>query len=111
MPHASVPSFFINNSPQALDTHERPRKPRQQFSMAKRLRDLDDGPSDADIERFSDVTQTCPSCGTTLYDDVEVCWNCGHALGAERKIEIPLWMWITAAGLLSLAIIGMLVRW
>lgn len=90
---------------------ERPRKPRQQFSMAKRLRDLDDGPSDADIERFSDVTQTCPSCGTTLYDDVEVCWNCGHALGAERKIEIPLWMWITAAGLLALAIIGMLVRW
>lgn len=72
---------------------------------------IDHGPSDADIERFSDVTQTCPSCGTTLYDDVEVCWNCGHALGAERKIEIPLWMWITAAGLLALAIIGMLVRW
>lgn len=79
--------------------------------MAKRLRDLDDGPSDADIERFSDVTQKCPSCGTVLYDDVEICWNCGHALGSEQRPKIPNWLWITAAGLLLLAIGGFLIRW
>jgi uncharacterized protein (DUF983 family) len=41
---------------------------------------VDEGPSDADLDRFSDVTQKCPKCGTELYDDVELCWNCGHAL-------------------------------
>lgn len=79
--------------------------------MVKRSRDHDDGPSDDDIERFSDVTQKCPSCGTTLYDDVEVCWNCGHALGSERRPGLPTWLWITAAGLLVLLVGGVLIRW
>lgn len=97
----AVPGVFCQHTAGAAPTIHR---------MAKRLRDLDDGPSDADIERFSDVTQTCPSCGTTLYDDVEVCWKCGHALGSERRQGLPLWLWITAAGLLALAIGGMLLR-
>jgi uncharacterized protein (DUF983 family) len=42
--------------------------------------EIDEGPSEADLDKFSDVTQKCPECGTELYDDVELCWNCGHAL-------------------------------
>jgi uncharacterized protein (DUF983 family) len=54
--------------------------------VAKRRRgpidpdELDEDPSAEDMERFGDVTQKCPKCGTELYDDVEICWNCGHAL-------------------------------
>lgn len=79
--------------------------------MARRFRDHEDGPTDADIERFSGVTQDCPSCGTTLYDDVDVCWNCGHALGSERRRPLPRWVWITAGVLLALALAGVLIRW
>lgn len=40
----------------------------------------DDGPTDADLERFSGVTQRCPKCNTELYDDAAICWSCGEAL-------------------------------
>jgi len=43
----------------------------------------DEGPSEADIQRFGDVTQKCPECGTDLYDDAAVCWSCGHAVSAR----------------------------
>lgn len=42
----------------------------------------DEGPSEDDIRRFSGVTQSCPACRAELYDDAEICWSCGHALGA-----------------------------
>lgn len=44
----------------------------------RRRDEADEYPSDEDIERFSGVTAPCPGCGTLLYDDVEICWNCGH---------------------------------
>jgi predicted nucleic acid-binding Zn ribbon protein len=46
---------------------------------------LDEGPSDEDIERFGDATVACPECGASLYDDAQVCYKCGHALGGEDK--------------------------
>jgi uncharacterized OB-fold protein len=49
----------------------------------------DEGPSADDIERFSDATVTCPGCGTTLHDDVDLCYKCGRALGAEDEIRMP----------------------
>jgi hypothetical protein len=47
--------------------------------------EIDEGPSEADLERFGGVTQTCPECGTELYDDVGVCWNCGTPVGIGRR--------------------------
>lgn len=68
----------------------------------------DDGPTDADIERFSDVTQKCPKCGTELYDDVEICWNCGHALGSNSNPAKGVWIAIVV-GVLLLAFVAVFV--
>lgn len=57
--------------------------------------EIDEGPSEADLERFSGVTRTCPECGAEMYDDVEICWKCGHALSGESK-GIPVWIVVTA---------------
>ena len=67
---------------------------------------MDEGPSEADIERFGDATQKCPECGTQLYDDVDVCWKCGHAL-ASRREHTPMSMIVVLAvvGLLLIAIL------
>ena len=53
--------------------------------------ELDEGPSEADVERFDGATQKCPECGTELYDDVEICWKCGHALSSKPKGP-PVWV-------------------
>ena len=67
--------------------------------------ELDEGPSPEDIARFSEVTTTCPKCGTELLDDVALCWKCGHAMGsAEDRKGPPVWV-IAAAVLVILAMI------
>src|SRR5688572_22974846 len=52
-----------------------------------------DGPSKEDIERFGDVTVKCPECGTELFDDVALCWNCGRPVGpgAPGEGRVPVW--------------------
>jgi len=57
--------------------------------------ELDEGPSEADLEQFGGVTRPCPECKTDLYDDAAVCWKCGHALSSEPK-GLPVWVMITA---------------
>jgi len=52
-------------------------------------RELDEGPSDEDVERFGDATVACPSCGTELYDDVALCYKCGRALNADDDTKVP----------------------
>jgi hypothetical protein len=68
----------------------------------------DEGPSDEDLERFGDVTQTCPKCGVTLYDDVVVCWKCGHALLTRPKGP-PLWVVIVAI-MMAAVLVLLLIR-
>lgn len=53
----------------------------------------DDGPSDDDIDRFGGVTQNCWRCGTELYDDATVCWNCQASVGpgGTRGGRTPVW--------------------
>ena len=46
----------------------------------------DDLPSEADVERFSDVTVKCPHCGTEMFDDAEICWHCGMAILGSAPI-------------------------
>ena len=50
----------------------RPRRPRPE-------REIDEMPSDEDVERFGDVTRTCPECAKEVFDDAAICYHCGHA--------------------------------
>ncbi len=51
---------------------------------------MDEGPSEADVERFSEVTVRCKECGAELFDDVQLCYQCGRAvMGEERAKRLP----------------------
>lgn len=70
----------------------------------------DDGPSEEDIERFSDVTVQCPGCGTQVLDEAEVCWKCGRAIhDRERFRGAPVWVAVMAIVLVLVAV-GWLIR-
>lgn len=60
-----------------------------------RRHERDELPSDEDLERFSDVTTTCPHCGATLYDDAEVCYQCGQAISGRAR-HAPMWVMVVA---------------
>ncbi len=57
-----------------------------------------EGPSESDIAKFDDVTSKCPECGVELYDDVAVCWKCGHAVSASTQSGsgVPAWAVVVA---------------
>lgn len=57
--------------------------------------EVDEGPSAEDVERFGGVTHACPSCGTEVYDDVDLCWKCGASM-RRRSGGPPGWVLVTA---------------
>jgi len=62
--------------------------------------ELDEDPSPEDMERFSSATRTCPSCKSEVYDDAEICHECGHAFSGEAKghpLMIPVMIAIIVA--------------
>lgn len=67
-----------------------------------------DGPRPEDIDDFGDVTRPCPKCGATLYDDVELCYKCGHAMGGELQSKPPVWM-IVIVVLIALGLLAPIV--
>lgn len=67
----------------------------------------DEGPSAEDVERFSDATRICPECNKQVFDDVAICYHCGHAFSSEPK-GTPVWVMIVAVVLL-LAFFGWLI--
>jgi hypothetical protein len=64
----------------------------------------DEGPSPEDIEAFGDVTRPCPNCKADLYDDVAVCWKCGHAVSEPASASSPP-VWAVVVTILLLAAI------
>lgn len=46
--------------------------------------ELDENPSHEDIERFGDPTRRCPECRKDVYDDVAICYHCGHAFSDHQ---------------------------
>lgn len=72
--------------------------------------ELDENPSAADIERFSDVTRRCPECKKDVFDDSAVCYHCGHAF--ERTTQgsavLPKWALIAAGVLIAAFVVGTL---
>jgi hypothetical protein len=66
--------------------------------------DEDDGPSAEDIERFGDVTRTCPECGKDVFDESAVCYHCGHAFmgtAAGSPTRNKLWIVVTVVLLIG----------
>ncbi|MFM9994985.1 MAG: zinc ribbon domain-containing protein [Phycisphaerales bacterium] len=51
----------------------------------------DDGPQEADIEKFGGVTVKCPECGADLYDEAELCFKCGAAVTAWSDRRRRVW--------------------
>jgi uncharacterized protein (DUF983 family) len=51
--------------------------------------DIDEGPSDADIERFGGETTRCKSCGASVYDDSDWCHKCGAVLADPEEGRKP----------------------
>lgn len=52
----------------------------------------DEGPSDADIERFGDAGDQggwCPDCGAQVYDEAEFCPDCGNQIGGRVLRKPP----------------------
>lgn len=45
-----------------------------------------------DIERFGGVTMKCHECGAELFDDVDMCYSCGAAVGpGSTESKMPVW--------------------
>ncbi len=67
-------------------------------------RELDELPSEDDVQRFGDVTRTCPECRKEVFDDAAVCYHCGHAF--ERTTGgstlSPKWVIVTVVVLIVL---------
>lgn len=63
--------------------------------------ELDEGPTPEDIERFSDVTRTCPGCKKEVFDDAEVCYHCGHVFGRADAKGLPVWAVVTVCAVLG----------
>lgn len=64
--------------------------------------EADEDPSENDIEQFSGVTRVCSECKSEVYDDAEICHNCGHAFTqAEDGRYLPTWAIATTFGLLG----------
>lgn len=65
-------------------------------------RDIDEGPDEADLERFGSETIPCPACGAEVYDESAFCHKCGHVLAdAADPRPVRPWVFITVAGLVA----------
>ena len=82
--------------------------PRGYHSRMTRREEIDEGPDDSDIKRFSDVTRTCPECRADVYDDAELCWQCGHAFAGSKSA--PSKLTVVVVGLLILAFLFWYLR-
>ncbi len=79
-------------------------------ALAREGDDEDEGPTEADVERFGGVTRRCPECGTELYDDTELCWSCGHALASGSGRNLPLLALIIVAIMMAALVLALVLR-
>lgn len=99
------PSQDSNTNPKAL---RRPGLSGDVVEAPQRKRPVhDDDPTQADIERFSNVTRTCSECNKEVFDDAEVCYHCGHAFTSADRASRPRW-WIVVVVVLVIAAFALL---
>lgn len=72
--------------------------------------EFDEGPQQADIERFSHVTRNCPACKKDVFDDSAVCYHCGHAFEKTTagSTKTPLWVIVTVMAVVVAMIFAVL---
>jgi hypothetical protein len=56
-------------------------------------RDIDEGPSEEDIERFSGDTARCPDCNAEVWDAADVCPKCFAYLGGATQSRPSAQQW------------------
>jgi hypothetical protein len=52
--------------------------------------ELDEGPSDEDLRRFSAGEAFCPDCGAEIHDQADVCPRCYAYLGGDTSRFRPV---------------------
>lgn len=68
-----------------------------------------EAPSEEDMDRFGGVTRVCPECKTEVYDEAQLCHNCGHAFAGTGGDGLPTWAVVTMIGLVATAALGFLI--
>lgn len=63
-----------------------------------------EGPSAVDLDRFGAELDTCPNCKSTIYDQSEMCPQCGWYLGEEPK-SVSLWVVLGVCGLIIMLLL------
>lgn len=71
---------------------------------------IDEGPSQADLDRLNGATQTCPECGKEVFADSELCYHCGAAFAERPAPRTPMWAVVTAGVLLAAFIAALVLR-
>lgn len=70
--------------------------------------ETDEFPSEEDIERFNNVTRTCPECGKEVFDDAALCYHCGHAFERTTEGSTPNKKWVVAVVVVIIAAFAVL---
>lgn len=58
-----------------------------------------EGPSAADLDQFGSELDTCPNCKSSIYDQSEICPECGWYLGENPK-TMSVWVFVGVVGLI-----------
>ena len=63
-----------------------------------------EGPSAEDLDRFGSELNICPNCHQTIYDQSEICPECGWYLGEVEK-TVSLWLILGVCGLIVILLL------
>tara|TARA_E500000318_G_scaffold85651_2_gene81780 strand:+ start:38073 stop:38384 length:312 start_codon:yes stop_codon:yes gene_type:complete len=66
-----------------------------------------EGPSAMDLDQFGSELDTCPNCNATIYDQSEMCPECGWYLGEAEK-SVSLWVFVGVVGLIVILLFWMI---
>lgn len=63
-----------------------------------------EGPSAEDLHQFGSELDECPNCKSTIYDQSEMCPECGWYLGEVEK-TVSLWVILGVVGLIAVLLL------
>jgi len=66
-----------------------------------------EGPSAEDLDQFGDELDTCPNCKSTIYDQAEMCPECGWYLGEVEK-SMSIWVILGVCALMMIVLFWVL---
>lgn len=66
-----------------------------------------EGPSASDLDKFGSELDSCPNCKSTIYDQSEMCPECGWYLGELEK-SVSLWVFVGVVGLIVILLFWMI---